>query len=129
MKLLVLTLALIVTVAGSAETTTAPAPATAVAVPKIAPAIRNPFAPTAAEIRDIRQQSVDRAPASQTDAPAADSEVLELPKMTVKQQPKPRPRLGDHTVLGPKAFNDELAKKMTTGFDRGLNKFSLGGQS
>ena len=50
--------------------------------------------------------------------------------MTVKQQPRPRPRLGDHTILGPKAFNDELAKKMTSGFDRAINKFSLlGGQS
>src|SRR3954471_15745280 len=134
MKPLVLTLALIATVSGNAQTPAAaeavpPAPA-AVSVPKIAP-IKNPFGPTAAEIRDIRQQSVDRAPASQTqaDTPAVDSEVLELPKMTVKQQPRPRPRLGDKTILGPKAMNDELAKRMTTGFDRGLNKFSLGGQS
>jgi hypothetical protein len=55
--------------------------------------------------------------------------VLELPKMTVKQQPKSRPRLGDHTILGPKAMNEALAKKNMTGLDRGLNKFSLGGQS
>ncbi len=131
MKTLALTLALIATVSVVAQTPPASAPAATVAVPKIEPAIRNPFAPTAAEIRDIRQQSVDRAPASQTqaDTPPADAEVLELPKMTVKQQPRPRPRLGDHKILGPQAFNAELAKKMTTGFDRGLNKFSLGGQS
>jgi hypothetical protein len=130
MKSLALTLALIATAAVHAQAPAAPEPAATVPVPKIAP-IRNPFGPTAAEIRDIRQQSVDRAPASQTqaDAAPADSEVLELPKMTVKQQPRPRPRLGDKTILGPKAMNDELAKKMTTGFDRGLNKFSLGGQS
>lgn len=131
MKPSALLLALIATVSAAAQTADpAPAPATTVPVPKIAP-IKNPFGPTAAEIRDIRQQSVDRAPASQlqeNNAPP-DSEVLELPKMTVKQRPKPRPRLGDHTILGPKAFNDELAKKMTTGFDRTLNKFSLGGQS
>lgn len=129
MKPFALLLALIATVAVSAEAAPAPEPATAVTVPRIEPAIRNPFAPTAAEIRNIRQQSIERAPAGQVEAPPADSEVLELPKMTVKQQPKPRPRLGDHTVLGPKAFNDELAKKMTTGFDRGINKFNLGGQS
>jgi hypothetical protein len=131
MKLLALTLALTATVSAVAQTALAPEPAAAVAVPKIVPVVRNPFAPsaTAAEIQDIRRQSVDRAPASQTEAPPADSEVLELPKMTVKQQPRPRPRLGDHKILGPQAFNDELARKMTTGFDRALNKFSLGGQS
>jgi hypothetical protein len=132
MKSFALTLALIATVAGNAQAPAASEPATqapaTVSVPKIAP-IKNPFGPTAADIRNIRQQSVDRAPASQTEAPPADSEVLELPKMTVKQQPRPRPRLGDKTILGPKAMNDELAKRMTTGFDRGLNKFSLGGQS
>jgi len=61
------------------------------------------------------------------------AEVLELPKMTVKQQPRPRPRLNaidtQAVMLGPKAFNLELAKKMTTGLDRGLNSLSLGGQS
>lgn len=132
MKPSVLLLALIATVSAVAQNADQPpaAPAT-VTVPKIAP-IKNPFAPTAADIRDIRQQSIDRAPASQLpeNTPPADSEVLELPKMTVKQQPKPRPRLGDHTILGPKAFNEELAKKMTTGFDRTLNKIGfLGGQA
>lgn len=137
MKPSALLLALIATVSAAAQTAD-PAPAAApapsapatVPVPKIAP-IKNPFGPTAAEIQDIRQQSIDRAPASQLqeNTPPPDAEVLELPKMTVKQRPKPRPRLGDHTILGPKAFNDELAKKMTTGFDRALNKFSLGGQS
>src|SRR3954470_155294 len=121
MKPRVLLLILVATVTAVAQHRRATNPASTVAVPKIVPVIRNPFgpAPTAAEIRDIRRQSVDRAPASQTDTPPADSDVLELPKMTVKQQPKPRPRLGDHTILGPKAMNDELARKMTTGLDRG----------
>src|SRR5262245_37916465 len=110
MKPLALTLALLATVSVSAQTAPTPAadPATTpVAPPKINPAIRNPFRPTAAEIRDIRKQSVERAPASQVaeNAPPADAEVLELPKMTVKQQPRPRPRLGDHKILGPTAFN------------------------
>jgi hypothetical protein len=138
MKPSVFLLTLIATGSALAQTAgpeSAPVTSTAVEVPKIAP-IKNPFGPTAAKIRDIRQQSVDRAPASQLseNAAPADSEVLELPKMTVKQQPKPRPRLNASdtraVMLGPKAFNDELAKKMTSGFDRALNKFSwLGGQS
>ncbi len=135
MKPSALLLALTVTVSVVAQTPE-PAPATtpAVAVPKIAP-IKNPFGPTAAEIRDIRQQSIDRAPASQLqdNTPPPDSEVLELPKMTVKQQPRPRPRLNGvdtrAAMIGQKAFNEELAKKSTSGFDRALNKFSLGGQS
>ena len=130
MKPSALCLALLATVSAAAQSPETPAAAANVAVPTIAP-IKNPFGPTAAQIKDIRQQSVDRAPASQLseNTPPPDSEVLELPKMTVKQQPRPRPRLGDSKILGPKAFNDELAKKMTTGFDRALNKFSLGGQS
>jgi hypothetical protein len=129
MKPSVCFLALLATVSAIAQTAE-PAPAATVVTPKIAP-IKNPFGPTAAEIRNIRQQSIDRAPASQlTDTtPPPDGEVLELPKMTVKQQPRPRPRLGDSKILGPKAFNDELAKKNFTALDRALNKFSLGGQS
>lgn len=51
-------------------------------------------------------------------------DVLELPKMTVKQ--RPRPRLGQSDILGPKAFNEELAKKNLSAFDRSvLNKFTL----
>jgi hypothetical protein len=127
MKLPVLTLVLIATVAAAAQTAPATEPASAaVTVPRIVPAVRNPFAPTAAEIRDIRQQSIARAPAGQLpENTPADPEVLELPKMTVKQQPRPRPRLGDQKILGPQAFNAELAKKMTTGLDRGINGSSL----
>jgi hypothetical protein len=137
MKTLALTLGLFATVSALAQQpAAAPAPDPALSaevakdlnasLPQSAPA-----RPTASAIADIRQQSIDRAPASQLgqeNAPA-DPEVLELPKMTVKQQPKPRPRLGDHTILGPKAMNEALAKKNMTGLDRGLNKFSLGGYS
>lgn len=57
-------------------------------------------------------------------AAEADPDVLELPKMTVKQ--RPRPRLGQSDILGPKAFNEELAKKNLGALDRGLlNKFTL----
>ena len=35
-------------------------------------------------------------------------------------------RLGEGTILGPKAFNEDLAKKNLSGFDRNfLNKFTL----
>ena len=134
MKPLALTLTLIATVSALAQAVPEPAPAAGpatVAAPKFVAPIRNPFAPTAAAIRDIRQQSIDRAPANQLpENTPADPEVLELPKMTVKQQPRPRPRLNatdtKAVMLGPKAFNEELAKKNLTALDRGvLNKFTI----
>lgn len=140
MKPFALTLALFATVSAfSQQSSQPPAEATPPAAPAeparpvpVIPAKPNPFA----KLPDIYQQSIDRAPASQLNPEntPADSEVLELPKMTVKQQPRPRPRLNAmetrSAILGPKAFNEELAKKMTSGFDRALNKFSLlGGQS
>ena len=134
MKPSTLALALFATVSAVAQTPPAPEPAPAsplsaevaqqlnASLPK---SIQSK--PTAAAIADIRQQSIDRAPASQLgqENTPADPEVLELPKMTVKQQPRPRPRLGDHTILGPKAFNDELLRKNFTTLDRALNKFTL----
>lgn len=55
-----------------------------------------------------------------------EADVLELPKMTVKQQPRPRPRIGESLILGPRAFNEELAKKNLSALDRGvLNKFTI----
>ena len=145
MKPSALALALFATVSAAAQTPPAPAPApTPAATPLSAEAAQQldaalpkpvPTRPTAAALADIRQQSIDRAPASQLGSAStpADPEVLELPKMTVKQQPRPRPRLNaidtQAVMLGPKAFNLELAKKMTTGLDRGLNSLSLGGQS
>ena len=131
MKPFAATLALIATVSASAQTPPATPPAEPPRPAFVVPSKPNPFATTP----DIYQQSIDRAPASQLrpENIPADPEVVELPKMTVKQQPKPRPRLNltetKAVMLGPKAFNEELAKKTTTGFDRGLNKFSLGGQS
>lgn len=133
MKPIAVTLALFATVSLVAQ---APDPAAAPPAPgahadattpkPVFPTKPNPFATTA----DIYQQSIDRAPASQTESPPADPEVLELPKMTVKQQPKPRPRLNATDtraiILGPKAFNEELAKKNLTALDRGvLNKFTI----
>lgn len=139
MKPLALTLALFATVSAAAQTPppAAPTPLSAEVAPPLDAALPKPVParPTAAALADIRQQSIDRAPASQLGSAStpADPEVLELPKMTVKQQPRPRPRLNaidtQAVMLGPKAFNLELAKKMTTGLDRGLNSFSLGGQS
>lgn len=137
MKPIAVTLALFATVSAIGQSTPEPAatPSAAPAEPVrpglVIPAKPNPFA----KLPDIYQQSLDRAPANQLpENTPADPEVLELPKMTVKQQPRPRPRLNvtetKAVMLGPKAFNEELAKKTTSGFDRALNKFSLlGGQS
>lgn len=56
--------------------------------------------------------------------PAADAEVLELPKITVKQ--RPRPRLGQIEIMGPKALSEDLARKNLSKFDTSfLNRFTL----
>lgn len=140
MKPFALTLALFATVSVQAQSpapAAAPQPALSSEVQKALVESLPKRTPVSADkLADIRQQSIDRAPASQLNPEntPADPEVVELPKMTVKQQPRPRPRLNAgetrNAILGPKAFNEELAKKKTTGFDRALNKFSLlGGQS
>jgi hypothetical protein len=56
-------------------------------------------------------------------------DVIELPKVVVKQ--KKRPRLGDEVMMTNKAFNEKLAKEKTSSFDRDfLNKYGfLGGAS
>ena len=58
----------------------------------------------------------------QLDQPA-DPEVLVLPKMTVKQ--KPRPRLNADIVYAPKDLGSLLAKQKYTQLDQALNKFTL----
>lgn len=150
MKPLALTLALFATVSISAQPVTKPdlpvepAPKAPISVevkeqlnaamPKYVPTAPvkkpDPFAVTT----DIREQSYNRASDAEK---AAGDETLELPKMTVKQQPRPRPRLGlagDTTILGPKAMNEELARKNLSALDRSfLNRWTipawLGGQS
>ncbi len=151
MKLSAVALALIATVSVAAtEPAAAPAPAQAPATPAakapgaalsaevaqqlvttlpgyVAPAPAKPAEPIVPTAANIREQSIARAPDSQKEKAATpDPEVLELPKITVRQQPKPRVRLGEGTILGPKAFNEDLAKKNLSGFDRNfLNKFTL----
>lgn len=53
----------------------------------------------------------------------ADPDVLELPKMVVKQ--KPRPRLTPEIMVTKNAFGVQLAKEKFSGLDQGLNKFTL----
>lgn len=133
MKPSAIALALFATVSAAAQTPPAPEPAPAATPSPLSAEVAQQLNATLPKpvdplkLADIRAQSIARAPASQlgSETTPADSEVLELPKMTVKQQPRPRPRLGDHTILGPKAFNDELVKKNFTALDRALNKFTL----
>ena len=139
MKLSAITLALLATVSVvAAEPAVAPAPAPGAALSAevsqqlnaslpvyVAPAPAKPAGPIVPTAANIREQSIARAPDNQKATPT-DPEVLELPKITVRQQPKPRVRLGEGTILGPKAFNEELAKKNLSAFDRNfLNKFTL----
>jgi hypothetical protein len=126
MKPSALVLALIATVsvlaAEPAPVAATPAPAPAAATPATDEVARQ----LAATLASIREQSVARAPENQKEAAPVDPDVLELPKMTVKQQPKPRVRLGEGSILGPKAFNEDLAKKNLSTLDRSiLNKFTL----
>lgn len=58
----------------------------------------------------------------QTDK-VANPDVLELPKMTVKQ--KPRPRLNTDIVYTRQNLGDKLAKEKFSDLDRALNKFTL----
>jgi hypothetical protein len=53
----------------------------------------------------------------------ADGEVLVLPKLTVKQ--KPRPRLNADIVYAPKDLGNLLARQKYTQLDQALNKFTL----
>lgn len=53
----------------------------------------------------------------------ADPAVLELPKMVVKQ--KPRPRLTPEIMVTRKAFGEQLAKEKFSGLDQALNKFTI----
>jgi hypothetical protein len=64
-------------------------------------------------------------PPKQLDQPNtnADPDVLVLPKMTVKQ--KPRPRLNADIVYAPKDHGDLLARQKFTQLDQALNKFHL----
>lgn len=94
--------------AAGASAPAAPAPLTMSEMEKLLAAARPKFSP----------------PAEAQPATEPDPDVLELPKMTVKQ--RPRPRLGESVILGPKAFNEELAKRNLSALDRNLlNKFTL----
>lgn len=123
MKPSVLVLALFATVSAAATEAvpSRPEPVEGATVPAAAPA---PLTPAEVEklLSAARPQFSPPAEAKPAEEPNA--EVLELPKMTVKQ--RPRPRLGEINVLGPKAFNEELAKTNLSALDRSvLNKFTL----
>jgi hypothetical protein len=62
------------------------------------------------------------AEAKPLDKPA-DPDVLELPKMTVKQ--KPRPRLNTDIVYTRQNLGDKLAKEKFSELDRVLNSFTI----
>lgn len=127
----------ILTVAVHAEDTSgsATAPATAsltlsseVAQQLAAPQSKASPSPAEAKPADLSSEATRDKQGSVTPTQAKEEapnpDVLELPKMTVKQ--RPRPRLGEINILGPKAFNEELAKKNLSALDHSfLNKFTL----
>ncbi len=62
-------------------------------------------------------------PAEAQPAQAPNPDVLELPKMVIKQ--KPRPRLTPEIMVTKKAFGEQLAKEKFSALDQALNKFTL----
>ena len=80
----------------------------AITPPATPPAAQVPFTPLA-------NSKVDDKP--------ADPDVMELPKMVVKQ--KPRPRLTPEIMVTKKAFGEDLAKQKFSALDQALNKFTL----
>lgn len=60
---------------------------------------------------------------AKADDKPVDPNVLELPKMVVKQ--KPRPRLTPEIMVTRKAFGEQLVKEKMTGLDQALNKFTI----
>jgi hypothetical protein len=60
---------------------------------------------------------------AKADDKPVDPGVLELPKMVVKQ--KPRPRLTPEIMVTRKAFGEQLVKEKMTGLDQALNKFTI----
>ncbi|HEY8995268.1 MAG TPA: hypothetical protein VIM71_11440 [Lacunisphaera sp.] len=92
-----------------------------------------PAAPTAGQPapQTAREQLAATMPKYEPPPPAepkkldqpADPDVLELPKMTVKQ--KPRPRLNTDIVYTRQNLGDKLAKEKFTQLDRVLNSFTI----
>jgi hypothetical protein len=108
------TLGIILALAATARADEAPSPA-----PEAAPAARStnllPGMPVFAPPPPPAPKPIDQ--------PATDPDVLVLPKMTVKQ--KPRPRLNADIVYAQKDLGNLLAKQKFTQLDQALNKFTL----
>jgi len=95
-----------------------------------APPATTPPAAAATTEPTIRDQLAATLPKYSPPAPEpkpadkpADPDVLELPKMVVKQ--KPRPRLTPDVVMTRQGLGDQLAKQKFSELDRVLNKFTL----
>jgi hypothetical protein len=114
---------------------TAPAMSPAAPPPKAAPAAEatqqlNALLPPLPPPGTVTAPPLAPGPVTTTAKPGEgpNPDVLVLPKVTVK--PRPRPRLNDNTILGPEAFNEQLAKEKFNSFDRNfLNKFSIFGMT
>lgn len=108
------TLGLVLALAVSARADEAPAPAPATTPPARSTNLL-PGLPTFAPPPPPAPKPLDQ--------PSTDPDVLVLPKMTVKQ--KPRPRLNADIVYEQKDLGNLLAKQKFTQLDQALNKFTL----
>lgn len=104
----------------AAATTTSPdvAKRVIVGLPKYSPPPPEKPEPKPGDpVKPITPEDIARA------ANPDNADVLVLPKMTIKQ--KPRPRLNPQLVATPQALGADFLKRRTTELDRALNKFTL----
>jgi hypothetical protein len=104
------------------DTPAQPAKAT---TPVVAPA---PAAPAADQflipgLPKYNPPPAEAKPGEVQPANVPNPDVLELPKMVVKQ--KPRPRLTPEIMVTKKAFGEQLAKDKFSSLDQALNKFTI----
>jgi hypothetical protein len=104
----------------AAPTPTAPKPGEAKPADapsaKVSPELSQPV--TAEQPKD--------APAASASAQAVETDVLELPKVTVTHKQRPRLKLTEEVMMTPQGFNEKLAKESYSSLDRSvLNRFTL----
>jgi hypothetical protein len=106
-----------------AEDSPAPPAKTAVPEPTPAPAAHPADQFLIPGLPKYSPPPAETKPGETQPANVPNPDVLELPKMVVKQ--KPRPRLTPEIMVTKKAYGEQLAKEKFSSLDQALNKFTL----
>ena len=126
MKTAVLPLSLFLAATLSAADTAPAAPASSLEVAAEGDKASSKLSPAVSQKVTAGLPAYSPAPPAPPPKPAnaPNPDVLELPKITVKQ--RPRPRLSPEVVYTTNDFNEKLAKEKLSSFDRNvLNKYTL----